>query len=69
MTYEERAIANFLKGGPDGYVARSEIERKAVKHTMFEKNPHRPDAPLSLVVDQGKVEQKDSGHHELKQAR
>jgi hypothetical protein len=36
---------------------------------MFEENPQWPDARLSSLVDQGKVEQNDSGHHELKQAR
>jgi hypothetical protein len=69
MTYEEMAIVNFLKGGPDSYVARREIARKALKRTIFEENPHWADAPLSSLVDQGKVEQNDSGHYKIKQAR
>jgi hypothetical protein len=66
MTYEETAIMNFLKGSPDAYVARREIARKALKRTVFEENPHWADAPLGSLVDQGLVEQNDSGHYRIK---
>jgi hypothetical protein len=66
MTYEETAILNFLKGSPDAYLARREIARKALKRTIFEENPHWADAPLSSLVDQGLVEQNESGHYKIK---
>jgi hypothetical protein len=66
MTYEELAIVNFLKGSSDSYVARREIARKALKRTVFEENPHWADAPLGGLVDQGAVEQNDSGHYRIK---
>jgi DNA-binding IclR family transcriptional regulator len=65
MSYEELAIINFLKGSPDDYVARREIARKALKRTVFEENPHWADAPLTTLVDQGLVEQNESGHYKL----
>ncbi len=67
MTYEEMAIVNFLKASPDGYAARREIARKAQKRTIFEENPHWADAPLGSLVDQGAIEQDDSGHYRIKQ--
>jgi hypothetical protein len=66
MTYEEFAIMNFLEGSPDYYVARREIARKALKRTVFEENPHWADAPLASLVDQGLVEQNESGHYKVK---
>ena len=66
MTYEETAIMNFLRGSPDVYVARRELARKALKRTIFEENPHWADAPLAGLVDQGLVEQDDSGHYRIK---
>jgi len=57
---------SFLNGIPDGYVARREIARKALKRTVFEENPHWADAPLSALVDQRLVEQDDSGHYRIK---
>jgi hypothetical protein len=66
MTYEEMAILNFLRGNPDSYIARREIARKALKRTIFEENPHWADAPLTSLVDQGEVEQNESGHYKLK---
>ena len=66
MTYEELAIINFLKGSPDSYVARREIARKALKRTIFEENPHWADASLASLVDQGEVEQNESGHYKIK---
>jgi hypothetical protein len=66
MTYEELGIMNFLKGSPETFVARREIARKALKRTVFEENPHWADAPLSGLVDQGLVEQDDSGHYKVK---
>ena len=66
MTYEETAIINFLNGSPDSYVARREIARKALKRTVFEENPHWADAPLTSLVDQGLVEQNESGHYKIK---
>ena len=66
MSYEEFAIMSFLKGSPDGYVARREIARKALKRTVFEENPHWADAPLASLVDQGLVEQDESGHYKIK---
>jgi hypothetical protein len=65
MTYEELAIMNFLAGTPSCYVARREIARKALKRTVFEENPHWSDAPLASLVDQGLVEQDDSGHYKI----
>ena len=65
MTYEELAIMNFLKGSPESYVARREIARKALKRTVFEENPHWADAPLASLVDQGLVEQNESGHYKM----
>ena len=66
MTYEETAIMNFLGGSAETYVARREIARKALKRTLFEENPHWADAPLAGLVDQGLVEQDDSGHYRIK---
>ena len=66
MTYEETAIMNFLRGSAETYVARREIARKALKRTLFEENPHWADAPLAGLVDQGLVEQDDSGHYRIK---
>jgi hypothetical protein len=66
MTYEELAIVNFLKGSPDGFLARREIARKALKRTAFEENPHWADAPLAGLAEQGVIEQDDSGHYRLK---
>ena len=66
MTYEELAIMSFLQGIPDSYVARREIARKALKRTVFEENPHWADAPLTALVDQGLVEQDESGHYMIK---
>ena len=66
MTYEESAIVSFLAGSPDCYVARREIARKALKRTAFEENPHWADAPLASLVDQGLVEQDESGHYRIK---
>ena len=57
---------NFLKGSPESYVARREIARKALKRTIFEENPHWVDAPLGSLVDQGVVEQNESGHYRIK---
>jgi hypothetical protein len=68
MTYEELAIMNFLKGSPESYVARREIARKALKRTIFEENPHWADAPLGSLVDQGVVEQNESGHYRIKKS-
>jgi hypothetical protein len=65
MSYEETAIIAFLRGCPDAFVARREIARKALKRTLFEENPHWADASLSSLVDQGLVEQNDSGHYKL----
>jgi hypothetical protein len=65
MTYEEMAIMNFLRGSPSDYVARREIARKALKRTIFEENPHWADAPLGALVDQGLVEQNESGHYKI----
>ena len=66
MTYDEMAIMNFLRANPNVYVARREIARKALKRTIFEENPRWADAPLSGLVDQGLVEQDDSGHYRIK---
>jgi hypothetical protein len=66
MTYDEFAIMSFLEGSPDCYLARREIARKALKRTVFEENPHWADAPLASLVDQGLVEQDDSGHYKIR---
>jgi len=59
------AIVSFLKGSPDSFVARREIARKALKRQAFEENPHWADAPLSGLMDQGLLEQDDSGHFRI----
>lgn len=66
MSYEESAIMNFLQGSASDYVARREIARKALKRAIFEENPHWADAPLASLVDQGLVEQNESGHYKIK---
>jgi len=66
MTYEELAIVNFLRGSPQSFIARREIARKALRRSAFEENPHWADAPLVGLVDQGLVEQNDSGHYRIK---
>jgi hypothetical protein len=66
MTYEELAIMNFLRGCGDAFVARREIARKALKRQIFEENPHWADAPLGGLIDQGLLEQNDSGHYRVK---
>jgi hypothetical protein len=66
MTYEELAITNFLKASGDTFVARREIARKALKRQIFEENPHWADAPLGGLVDQGVLEQNESGHYRIK---
>ncbi len=65
MTYEELAIVNFLRSCGEGYVARREIARKALKRRVFEENPHWADAPLASLTDQKLVEQDPSGHYRL----
>jgi|PlaIllAssembly_1097288.scaffolds.fasta_scaffold1849699_2 DNA-binding IclR family transcriptional regulator len=67
MTYDEMAVLNFLRGTPTEFLARREIARKALKRTVFEDNPHWADAPLAALVEQGLVEQDDSGHYRIKQ--
>lgn len=57
---------NFLRGSPNDYLARREIARKALQRDVFEENPHWADAPLSGLVDQGLVEQDESGHYKIK---
>jgi hypothetical protein len=66
MTYDEMAILNFLRSIPNDYVARREIARKALKRTVFDENPHWADAPLAGLVEQGLVEQDESGHYRFK---
>lgn len=66
MNYEELAIMNFLRSCGEGFVARREIARKALKRQVFEDNPHWADAPLGGLIDQGFVEQDESGHYRLK---
>jgi hypothetical protein len=65
MTYEEMAIMNFLRGSPNGFVARREIARKALQRSVFEENPHWADAPLTALVDQRLLEQDESGHYRI----
>lgn len=65
MTYEETAIIDFLRGSPNGYLARREIARKALNRAAFEENPHWADAPLVSLVGQGLVEQNESGHYRI----
>jgi len=67
MTYEEMAIVNFLRGFPEGYVARREIARKALKRTVFEDNPHWADAPLNSLVEHRLIEQNENGHYRFAQ--
>jgi hypothetical protein len=68
MTSEESAITDFLQGSAEGFVARKEIARKAVKRKVFEENPHWVDAPLASLLGQGVVEQNDSAQYRLKRA-
>jgi hypothetical protein len=66
MSYEELAIVNFLRSNPHGYVARREIARKALRRTVFEENPRWADAPLCSLMDQGLLEQDESGHYRIR---
>jgi hypothetical protein len=66
MTSEETAIITLLRANPDGFLARREIARKALKRSSFEEDPHWADAPLHSLLDQGLVEQDDSGHFRIK---
>lgn len=66
MTYEEMAIITYLKGVPEGFVARREIARKALRRVDFEENPHWVDAPLASLMDQRLVEQDGSGHYRIR---
>jgi hypothetical protein len=65
MSYEEMAIMNFLRGNPQEFVSRRELARKALKRSAFEENQHWADAPLTSLVDQGLVEQDESGHYRI----
>jgi len=56
----------LLQGSPNFFLARREIARKALKRAVFEENPHWADAPLVSLVDQGLVEQNESGHYRIK---
>ena len=66
MTYEEMAIMTLLRGNPNAYVSRREVARKALKRQVFEEDPHWADAPLVSLVDQGLIEQNESGHYRIK---
>jgi hypothetical protein len=66
MNYEEMAIMNFLRTCGETFMSRREIARKALKRQVFEENPHWADGPLGGLVDQGLIEQNDSGHYRLK---
>jgi len=68
MNYEETEIMTFLRGSPSAYLARREIARKALNRAVFEENPHWADAPLVSLVDQGLVEQNESGHYRIKRS-
>ncbi len=66
MTYEETAILTLLRVNPKVYFARREIARKALSRQDFEENPHWADAPLTSLVEQGLLEQDESGHYRIK---
>jgi hypothetical protein len=66
MTYEESSIINFLEGSPNEYIGRKEIARKAMGRNAFEEDPRWADAALISLVNQGLVEQNDSGHYKIK---
>ncbi len=68
MTYEETAILTLLRSSPNVYLARREIARKALKRAVFEENPHWADVPLVSLVEQGLVEQDESGHYRIKKS-
>jgi hypothetical protein len=67
MTEEQTVIINFLRSSPENYFARREIARRAVKRQVFEENQHWADAPLSLLLTEGQIEQNDAGLYRLKQ--
>ena len=57
---------DFLRSGPDNFVGRREIARKALKRTVFDEDPHWADAPLTSLVDRNLLEQNESGHYRIK---
>ena len=69
MTEEQTVIINFLRSSPESYFARREIARRAVKRQVFEENQHWADAPLSLLLTEGLIEQNDAGLYRLKQGQ
>jgi len=66
MTHEEIAVMNFVRSYGDTFVARREIARRSQKRQVFEENPHWADSVLSGLMDQGLLEQNDSGHYREK---
>jgi hypothetical protein len=65
MTTVEAEILDFLKQSPGAYFARKEIARRARRRDEYEEDPQWAAAPLNSLVDQGLVEQNDSGHYKL----
>ena len=68
MTEEQVLIVNFLRSSPQSYFARREIARRAVRRKVYEENPHWADAPLSLLITEGLVEQNTAGLYRMKKA-
>ena len=66
MTTDEIEIVAYLQQNPEGFFARKEIARRAKNREEYEANPHWAAAPLNSLVQQGVVEQNDSGHYRLK---
>ena len=67
MTDEETIILDFLKEAPETYYARKEIARKAVRRTLYERNPHWADAHLNALVARSLIEQNESGYYRYKE--
>jgi hypothetical protein len=59
-------ILDFLRGDPDTYYSRKEICKKAVHKSVYEENPHWATQPLSSLLNEGHLEQNDSGHYRIK---
>jgi hypothetical protein len=67
VTDEQFLILNFLRSSPENYFARREIARRAVRRKVYDENHHWADAPLSLLLTEGLIEQNAAGLYRMKQ--
>ena len=66
MTGHAQAIVEFLKLNPETYYSRKEISKKAIHRDEYEENPHWATMPLHILVEQGELEENESGHYRIK---